>query len=265
LDLLDAWAKWEPGSPPFVLGADQKLFNSEKSQSAIELWSNWRNYTQDPRFGARGGSALHHGLIPQPFVGNVRGAKIYILLLNPGLGPHDYFGEYEVPEYREALLGNLKQKYCSAQYPFLFLDPVHSWHGGYQWWNGKLSGVIEELAKATGVSLAESRAQLAKDIASIELLPYHSMAFRDADGWLKNLPSVRLAREFVQSFVLDRVKAGKAIVVVTRKVSVWDLGKQKGIVAYTPMQSRAAHLTPASPGGRAILGMYGIRGKNGRV
>jgi hypothetical protein len=39
---------------------------------------------------------LHLGLLPQPFFGDLRRASIYVLLLNPGLGPDDYYDEYEV-------------------------------------------------------------------------------------------------------------------------------------------------------------------------
>ncbi len=59
--------------------------------------------------------------------------------MNPGPGPHDYYGEYEVPKYRAALLANLKQ---GPPTPFLFLDPQFAWHGGFDWWQEKLAKVI---------------------------------------------------------------------------------------------------------------------------
>ena len=68
--------------------------------------------------------------------------------------------------------------------PFIFLDPHYSWHGGFLWWHGKLAQVIKTFADERGVSFASARATLAAELASIELLPYHSSKFRDADGWL---------------------------------------------------------------------------------
>jgi hypothetical protein len=188
-----------------------------------------------------------------PFFGDVRHASIYVLLLNPGLGPSDYYGEYEVPEYRAALLANLRQQHRNGVLPFLFLDPRFAWHGGFSWWHGKLAKVIQRLASAWNMSFAEARSRLGSAIASIELLPYHSASFRDADTWLRKLQSVSLARAFVAEHVLPRVQRGEAIVIVTRQVRAWNLREQPGVVTYSATKARAAHLTPDSPGGRAIL------------
>jgi hypothetical protein len=258
VDLLKAWKQWEMRSPPYVLEADRPHLETAKSRNAITQWSNWPRYLADENFGERGDTNLHLGLIPQPFIGNIKTAKIYILLLNPGLGPHDYFGEFKVRTFKNSLLNNLKQDFSQSDYPFMFLDPQYSWHGGFQRWNGKLAGVIEALAKHQGGSLAGARNQLSRDLASIELLPYHSGSFRDHGGWLNGLPSVQLARDFVRTWVLPKVKTGRAIVVVTRKVSLWGISSQKGVVVYKPQEARSAHLTPNSPGGRAILKAYGV-------
>jgi hypothetical protein len=66
------------------------------------------------------------GLLPQPFIGDLRLASIYVLSLNPGLQPSDYYGEYAVPEYRNAFLANLKQQFHEKAPPFIFLDPHYS-------------------------------------------------------------------------------------------------------------------------------------------
>ena len=43
-----------------------------------------------------------------PFVGDLQSADVFLVLLNPGLGPLDYYGEEKnEPGYREALLANL--------------------------------------------------------------------------------------------------------------------------------------------------------------
>ncbi len=109
------------------------------------------------------------------------------------------------------------------------------------------------MAFAWGVSFAAARTSLGSTLASIELLPYHSKAFKDTGGWLRNLRSVELARTFVAEFVLPRVQRGEATVIVTRKVAAWSLLEHPGVIHYLGAQTRAAHLTPDSPGGRAIL------------
>jgi hypothetical protein len=91
------------------------------------------------------------------------------------------------------------------------------------------------------------------ELASIELLPYHSRAFHDSGGWLGKLRSVALAKRFVTDFVLSRVKRGEAIAIVVRKTQSWGLPEISGVIRYEGKLAQGAHLTPDSPGGRAIL------------
>jgi hypothetical protein len=193
------------------------------------------------------------GLLPMPFSGDMRRSRVYILLLNPGVGPTDYYGEYAVPAFREARLANLRQQFDEDRWTFVGLDPEFAWHGGYDYWHGKLRGVIAELAAGWRVSFADARRRFADLLAVIELFPYHSEAFADADHWLRDLPSVSLARKFVNDFVLPRVVAGEAIAIVTRQARAWNVPCIPGVITYSAQQARAAHLTPRSPGGAAIL------------
>ena len=133
------------------------------------------------------------------------------------------------------------------------LDPRFSWHGGFDWWHTKFARVIEALAVSWRVTYAAARSRLASELASIELLPYHSASFRDADSWLRNLPSVALARDFVSSVVLPKVRAKNAIVIVTRKAREWNVPAEERTIIYTAGEARAAHLTPSSRGGIAII------------
>ncbi len=252
MNLLDAWADWRPDSPPFVLDGDREVLNSLQSARAVVTHRSWKEAFQAPDFCAPG-RKLHLALLPQPFIGDVRKASIYILLLNPALSPSDYYGEYDVPEYREALLANLKQPPRSDTTPYLFLDPKFAWHGGFSWWQNKLARVMNVWRPARKVSFAEARSLLASSIASIELFPYHSSSSKMQVAGCGSSSRVRLAREFVADLVLQRVQDGKAIVIVTRKVAQWNLPKHDGVVTYNPAQARGAHLTPESPGGRAIL------------
>ncbi|MBE2225552.1 MAG: hypothetical protein IAF02_28710 [Anaerolineae bacterium] len=250
MDMIDVWSNWEPTLPPYIIEGDQEILSSPQN---FVINHNWQEAIQAPDFGDPKDTRLHLGLLPQPFIGDIRRATIYILLLNPGLGPQDYYGEYQVPEYRMALLNNLKQQFIENSRPFIFLDTQFSWHSGFNWWHGKLSKVIQEIASSQKITFASARTRLASQIACIELMPYHSVSFREKGQWLKRLTSVELARKFVNDFVLERVQREEAILIVTRKVAVWDLPVMKGIITYNSTQARAAHLTPDSPGGRAIF------------
>jgi hypothetical protein len=265
MDLLHQWGEWRAESPPYILDADRALLTSQRSTRATVVRRSWPEAFNANDFCAPGDIRLHLGLLPQPFFGDLRRASIFLLLLNPGLGPDDYFGEHEIPSFRAALLGNLKQEFSDAPFPFLFLDPQYSWHGGFTWWHSKLTRVIERLAQELGISFAAARRRLGATLASIELFPYHSASFHDAGGWLRNLPSVELARAFVNNVVIPRVKSKKAIVIVTRKAQAWNLPHYEGVVVYTAGEARAAHLTPDSPGGRAILNHLLSRGESSSI
>jgi hypothetical protein len=253
VSLLSEWRAWAPRRPPFVLDGDRQLLNSERSRRATTLRGSWPQVHRHADFARPGDTSLHLGLLPQPFCGDLRRASIYLLLLNPGIGPHDYYAEYKVAQYRQALLRTIRQDFAIKSHRFLFLDPQFSWHGGFSWWHGKLSGVIQELAGTWDVSFAVARYRLACRLASVELLPYHSERFKDADNWSSRLHSASLARAFVTQYVLPKVRAGRAIVIVTRKAGVWQLRRGPGTVIYSGQEARAAHLSPSSRGGRAIL------------
>ncbi len=253
-NLLDAWARWEPESKPYLLDGDEIIAEKNDPKCLAPL-HDWRAIIRAPDFCRPGDKRLHLGLMPQPFWGDVRRASVYVLLLNPGLSPADYFGEYEVTEYRQALRRNLKQEFREDDHPFLFLDPQFAWHGGFRWWHRKLSGIIGELADHDRSDFAAARKKLAQSIACLELFPYHSEDSGAVSRWLrKKLLSVSLVQDFAKTYVMPRVRLGKAIVIVTRKSKQWgDLSSDGGVIVYSGQEARAAHLTPHSAGGKAIL------------
>ena len=101
----------------------------------------------------------------------MRNASIYVLMLNPGLGPGDYF-EYKVPSYRRALLANLRQKRKKGVMPFVCLDSRFAWQGGFGYWHQKLEEVIKALATSKRMSLAKARWTLGTELAVVQLVPY---------------------------------------------------------------------------------------------
>ena len=97
------------------------------------------------------------------------------------------------------------------------------------------------------------RAFVAEKLASIEILPYHSASFRDADHWIKHLPSVQLAKDYVRDILLPKVRAGEALLIATRQVRAWGVTSEPGVICYDGIQARGAFTTPASRAGYAIL------------
>jgi hypothetical protein len=197
MELLTAWRDYEFNSPPYLLGGDDPLLSKPRSRAHVAIHLSWESFIEEKDFGVPGDTRLHLGLVPVPFAGDIERAKVIVLLLNPGLEPDDYFGEYKVPGFRDRLICNLRQDFSRTEYPFVYLDPAISWHSGYRWWHGKFQRVIAALAKAWGVSYGDARRHFAKVIACVELVPYHSVSYSliRRDSWEtalgQNCPRIR--------------------------------------------------------------------------
>ncbi len=259
MSLLREWRKWDPEEFPYVLDMDADVLESPSWKPSVARYRSWRKATGDPDFCKSADKRLHLGLIPVPFMGDMLNASIYVLMLNPGLGPGDYF-EYKVPSLRRALIANLRQERIPGVMPFVCLDPRFAWHGGFGYWDRKLKGVMEALAASKGMSLADARSTLGSKLAVVQLVPYHSA---ESNQKALQLSSVDLAKDFVRRRVAKRVRAQEAIVIAARKVEIWnqclpDLGKEHGIIRYTGSAARSASLGPDSSGGRAILRHLGV-------
>jgi hypothetical protein len=191
-------------------------------------------------------------LLPHPFGGDLLTARVVILMLNPGLGPHDCFGELTQPDFRDALLANLRREPVNGG-GFMFLDPHFGWHGGFMYWHAKLREVIEELSRRWNVSYATARDRVKRTTATLELLPYHSATFGVPASILVRMRSVILARQFVQEVLVPRAEQNECILLVTRKAREWSLHPTSNVVIYDKGEVQAAHLTPRSRGGARIL------------
>ena len=260
MDLLSEWRKWNSNSFPHMLEADANVLKSPLIEEHVAKHPSWDEAMQAHDFCKPDDTRLHLGLLPTPFMGDMCNASIYVLMLNPGLSPCDYYGEYQISPFRQAVLANLRQEQLKGVMPFISLDPQFAWHSGFDYWHGKLGGVILKLAKARKTTFAEARSELGAKLAVVQLVPYHSASFTDRGRLLDRLHSVKLAGEFVRKTVAERVRDKQAIAIVVRQVKRWsgylpkDLTEEQGVIKYTkPAEARAASLSPTSPGGRAIL------------
>lgn len=253
MTLLTTWRDWRFDSPPFLLAGDETLLSGPRSSTRAVVHQSWQSFIGGGDFGVRGDTRFHLSLVPLPFVGDVEHAKIVVLLLNPGLEPDDYFGEFQVPGFRDRLIDNLRQDFSRTEYPFVFLDPAISWHSGYRWWHGKFQRVIASLAGSWDVSYADARLHLAKIMACVELVPYHSVSYALSGKVRGGLRSAELACDYVHTVLRPRSEAGETLIVVTRHSSTWGLPESAHVVSYSGSETRAAHLTPTSRGGQRIV------------
>ena len=179
-----------------------------------------------------------------------------ILSLNPGLNPIDYYAEVHCPEYRQALLANLRNERTSDEFPNLFLDPAFSFHSGFKYWHGKLSALIDDVKKREGESRRVVLSRFARSVAMLELLPYHSEQFRVPAGLMNRLKSVELARMFAKDILIPAARKSEKLIIVARG-SFWEIRKEKSVIVYRGSEARGFSLTPNSPGGKAILQFFG--------
>jgi hypothetical protein len=189
--------------------------------------------------------------LPQPFFGNPLKARVVVLTLNPGVGPHDYYGEYGDPPLRRALLASYRQP--NRHGSFMWLDPKHSWHGGFFYWNGRLRGTIRKLAHRWNIPHSAALRRFACLFACVELFPYHSARFGIPDSILESLPSVRLARSFAREVLVPRARRRECLLIVARSAERWHISKAPNVIVYRGTETRAAFLTPESRGGRCIV------------
>jgi len=251
-DLLAAWRKFAASAPPFVLEADEALLEPSVAKRWTAIHAGWSAFTLNPSFGAPD-RRLHLALLPMPFAGALETASVVVLMLNPGLNPVDYFAEYEVPEFRKVLLSNLQRSEAGPEHANPFLNPQFAWHSGFGYWHAKFRELIANHAAAHGRSLAESLRVFAREVAFLELYPYHSESFGLPRSITSRLVSARLARSYAHEVLLPRARSGETLLLVTRQSKEWGLGAERNVVVYSRGEARGAHLTPRSRGGEAIL------------
>jgi len=136
------WTEIQPEGP-FVLGIDRE---------AIEYYNEEKNGSD---------KKIDTSLIPEPFIGDHRSAKLVLLSLNPGLAEGDAKAHAR-PDFRAAMLRNLRHE--SQQYPFYPLKKEFEETPCAQWWLKKTRRLIEECG----------REKVAKGLFVIEWFPYHS-------------------------------------------------------------------------------------------
>lgn len=194
------------------------------------------------REGRLQNSKLHLTLLPTPYLGDLRNARVAILLLNPGLDATNFHTARHFPNLDKIMRGVIHQ--TTPYNPFL--DPKWAWTSGFQWWERKLRGVAQIISKRNfNADYGKTLDLLSKEIACIELVSYHSTSF----GGPTNLPSAQAAREAA----LEIASNANRTVIVTRSAAKWNLPAANNIITYGRGQARGASLSEKSSGGQAIL------------
>jgi len=243
------WREAQWAGAPFVHPQDLPVLEKWPSH----LSGDFDTFIRGPLFGDKEDGNLHLGLYPCPVLGNLATARVFILLLNPGLGYTDYLAESFHPGFTARALRVARQDLEGEAFPFYFLDPSLCWHGGFQWWERKLGPLASALQPHTGGYLDALRF-MANTLASLELVPYHSRIFK-AHNLVKSLPSAQAARDYVRSELLPRALDGEVTLIATRQVDGWGLTAPSSgrFIRYEGGERRGASLSPNTSGGAAIL------------
>jgi hypothetical protein len=233
--LLKEWGAYKPIKPPYILKGDKALLSFSKHS----LYTNYNTFIKNHHPADT--KTIHLGLLPVPYAGNLAKAKIFILLLNPGFKPINYFTEYNHKPYCQALLNNLKQKNLDAKYPFLFLNPRFLWTGGGSYWSQKFGKIIESIMAYKEVTYQEALSHISQRVAIIQYFPYHSSKYTLNNKKSGKLASPKLAQEYVREYLVPKARDEKLLILVTRHAKAWGI-KGRSIINFKGPDARAAHL-----------------------
>jgi hypothetical protein len=218
LELVRAWRRC--GRLPdgrFVLPGDSAVLNGRYSWP----FTTFDGYANSDALDGSRDDKFHLGLIPIPYIGDLRNATIYILTLNPGFAPLEYFAQEHSPELRSALLENLRQNTLEPGFPFIDFDPNLAWrYLGY--WSSRLGKIVTELRDKCG-SYTKGLGILAKTVCVLELVPYWSRSSECALRVSEKLESTRAIRLFVRGQLVPRAKSGELSIIVARQAKGWDV------------------------------------------
>lgn len=234
MDLIEFWRRAPLGEPPYMHPEDLATLRKLCPQDLAQA----RGAESDP-------DRLHFGLLPQPFLGDLASADIFILTYKPGFGAGgaEYRWERDAA-FQRALRTTIAQRFAADDPRFLFLAPRFPAHPGSAYWRQTFGALADEPA-------------LAGRVAVLELMPYHKME-GDAvtDRLARQLASSEAARAFVHDVVLPRSRRGEALVLAVRQVTNWGLASEPEsptFLKYTQTESRRALIRPGARGGDAIL------------
>ena len=263
--LIDFWKKLDLSKKQKIHSEDIELI-SEQINDSFNYDETAFNYMEDKKERRK----FQSSLIPQPYIGNLRTANIFILSLNPGFEFCDYYSETENADFRKALEDTLYQNFNDDGYFAWPFNPKFLWTSGAKYWLKKINTVenslIEEFieqekTKGNDFSFSQAIKLFSKKIAFLEVVPYHSREFSFSK--YKKLPSTKKMFDFINGYVIPKAENGEALLLVLRKGSELqekellnesDIKRCKGnIFIYGSSKSQSASLSAQSEAGKTIL------------
>ncbi len=180
-------------------------------------------------------TSIHTYLLPQPFIGDIKRAKIIICSLNPGFSDEDCYIEdkvlsqkYMYPDYTEELLNQLNPK--DENKTMFWLTEKDEKSGGSRWWRHKLDqndksvSLVAAIAKEYYNEYNSDNKErvfewLSKNMAAIELFPYHSKKF--SKSLLNKCESSKCIKNYVHECLIPAANEGNRLICFTRSLKDW--------------------------------------------
>jgi hypothetical protein len=251
-DLVDAW-RTKYCSKEKILELDRDALYLDKGNFHYTI-RGFAAYIENKEFERLKPKAFHLGLTPVPYIGDLARARIFILMLNPGFGHDDYYAEEMDELYRSRLSANLRQE-NATDFPFMFLDPRFCWHGGYVWWRKRFGDLVDWIRGEFKLNDNQTALRwLSEKVASLELIPYHSIDSGGANKFLgKSLSDWPRSSSLVRAFAADLVRAAnedQILLIVCRRSKEWGIEREShNVVIYKGGHTRGAYLNQNSPAG----------------
>jgi hypothetical protein len=160
-------------------------------------------------------------LLPHPYNGDLRRAKVFILMLNPGLSLTDYHIASEKKFIQESL-NVINQEGFNPNFPFSCLNPEFYYWSGFQYWHAKLRPLILEIKKMrNSLSYKDALSFISQNTAVVQYVAYHSRGFGSKQSKLgSQLKSTEMMQDFVHTLV-ERANRHEIVLLVGRASQRW--------------------------------------------
>ena len=246
-ELISFWREYHPDQAPFVHPADAPVVRERH----VALYNSYQDFTNSEALAGLSDKRLHLGLLPEPYVGDLNRASVFMLMANPGLDPSHYYLEHVVQSHREIQIRNLHQQLSDVDYPFYRLDPRLSWWKGFDYWRSRFRDVLLEYRRRAG-TYQDGLKAVSRVFCVVQLIPYRSARFRPR--FASRLRSAKKAIDYVQSVLIPRARNGEITLIVGRAAKHWSIGQSDldhPHIIYSPAHARGGYLT--TEGKEAIL------------
>lgn len=246
-DLIGFWNTYKPTKDEHSIHQDDKDFVEKfKDRIYFDKITCYKKEMEKLLETQNSETLFHANIPPGPYLGDLRGSKLFFLLINPGFGFMSYY-EAENKDIRKEIFNTVYQQNLNEDYPFFLLNPEYLWTSGGQYWHKKFHRLIKEISAKKDKSYLETLKMFAQNIATIELIPYPSKNIGHIKkGMIESLASTQKTLSFVHSLLNQK----DILVVVMRQAGNWKLDKiidcevRAKLLKFGAKQSQSASLNP---------------------